>query len=50
WTYKEEKALLRKVDWKVTVWSAISFTALNLDRLNLAQANSDNFLEDLSLT
>lgn len=36
WTYREEKAIIRKIDWKVMVWAAISFSALNLDRGNLS--------------
>lgn len=32
------------------LWAAISFSALNIDRGNLSQANSDNFLPDLNLT
>lgn len=32
------------------LWAAISFSALNLDRNNLSQANTDNFLNDLKLT
>lgn len=32
------------------LWAAISFSALNLDRNNLSQANSDNLLGDLKLT
>ncbi|KAJ3824819.1 allantoate permease [Lentinula raphanica] len=50
WTYREERSLVRKIDWKIMVWAAISFSALNLDRNNLSQANTDNFLPDLSLT
>ncbi|KAF8201403.1 allantoate permease [Pholiota molesta] len=50
WTFREEKELLRKIDWKVMLWAAISFSALNLDRGNLTQANSDNFLGDLHLS
>ncbi|KIK70268.1 hypothetical protein GYMLUDRAFT_34764 [Collybiopsis luxurians FD-317 M1] len=50
WTYKEEKALVRKIDWKVMAWAALSFSALNLDRGNLTQANTDNFLPDLNLS
>lgn len=50
WTYREENALVKKIDWKVMLWAAISFSALNLDRNNLTQANTDNFLPDLKLT
>lgn len=54
WSDSKEKFLLqnlvRKIDWKVMLWAAISFSALNLDRNNLSQANSDNFLKDLNLT
>ncbi|KAJ3560607.1 hypothetical protein NP233_g10728 [Leucocoprinus birnbaumii] len=50
WTHREEKALVRKIDWRVMLWTAISFSALNLDRNNLTQANTDNFLPDLGMT
>lgn len=32
------------------LWAAVSFSALNLDRNNLSQANTDNFLKDLHLS
>ncbi|KAF8156780.1 allantoate permease [Crassisporium funariophilum] len=35
WTLREERALVRKIDWKVMLWAAISFSALNLDHFNL---------------
>jgi hypothetical protein len=38
------------MDWKITAWACIAFFALDLDRGNLSQANTDNFLEDLGLT
>ena len=44
------QALVRKIDWRVMLWAAITFSALNLDRNNLSQANSDNILGDLKLT
>uniref|UniRef100_A0A0W0F1B0 Putative allantoate permease n=1 Tax=Moniliophthora roreri TaxID=221103 RepID=A0A0W0F1B0_MONRR len=50
WTYAEEKKLVRTIDWKVMLWAAISFSALNLDRNNLSQANTDNFLPDLNMS
>ncbi|KIP09399.1 hypothetical protein PHLGIDRAFT_67599 [Phlebiopsis gigantea 11061_1 CR5-6] len=50
WTFREERAIVRKIDWRVMLWAAISFSALNIDRGNLTQANTDNFLPDLGLT
>jgi len=35
---------------KVMVWAFIMFFALDLDRSNVSQVNTDNFLEDLHLT
>ncbi|KAK4448891.1 major facilitator superfamily domain-containing protein [Podospora aff. communis PSN243] len=50
WTWGEELPLINKLDWKVTLWAFIAFFALDLDRGNISQANTDNFLEDLGLT
>ncbi|KAI6043747.1 allantoate permease [Pisolithus marmoratus] len=50
WTYREEWALTRKIDWKIMVMAAIGFAAMNLDRFNVNQANSSMFLTDLNLT
>ncbi|KAI4865708.1 major facilitator superfamily transporter [Hypoxylon rubiginosum] len=50
WTWREERAVRRKVDWKIMVWVCIMFSALNIDRNNISNAVSDNMLEDLGLT
>ncbi|PAV21541.1 MFS general substrate transporter [Pyrrhoderma noxium] len=50
WTIREERAIVRKIDWRVMLWAAISFSALNLDRSSLTYANTDNILGDLGLT
>lgn len=50
WTQKEETKLRWKIDWYVTFWAFVMFSALDIDRYNLAQALSDNLLEDLKLT
>ncbi|OTA68676.1 MFS general substrate transporter [Hypoxylon sp. EC38] len=50
WTFREERAVRRKVDWKIMVWVCIMFAALNIDRGNISNAVSDNMLEDLGLT
>ncbi|KAF8508618.1 allantoate permease [Hysterangium stoloniferum] len=50
WTYREERAIVRKIDWRIMLWAAISFSALNLDRNNLSNANSDGILKDLNLS
>lgn len=49
WTWAEEIPLVKRIDWRVTAWSCIAFFALDLDRSNISQANTDDFLEDLGL-
>lgn len=50
WTVGEEAKLVRTIDWKVTAWAIMGLFALNLNRSNLSQANTDNFLKDMKLT
>ncbi|PWN31533.1 MFS general substrate transporter [Meira miltonrushii] len=50
WTWREEKKLVKKMDWRIALWAVVMFFCLDLDRENIAQANSDNMLEDLRLT
>jgi hypothetical protein len=42
--------VVRKIDLKIMLWAFVMFFALDLDRSNILQANTDNFLEDLHLT
>lgn len=50
WTPEEEKAVVRKLDWRVCTWACVMFFSLQVDRGNLAQAVSGTLLKDLKLS
>lgn len=49
WTWGEEMAVVTKLDWRIALWSVFLFIIYDMNRSNLSQANSDNFLEDLGM-
>ncbi|RPD57142.1 MFS general substrate transporter [Lentinus tigrinus ALCF2SS1-6] len=50
WTWREEYRIVRKIDLLIMIWACLMFFSLDLDRSNISQANTDNFLGDLGLT
>ncbi|GAB7356756.1 hypothetical protein MBLNU459_g7656t1 [Dothideomycetes sp. NU459] len=50
WTFREEQAVIRKIDWKIFLWILVMFFSLNLDRGNLGNATADNLLKDLKVS
>ncbi|PVI05873.1 MFS general substrate transporter [Periconia macrospinosa] len=49
WEPEEERKVVRKIDKRICTWVCLMFFALQLDRGNISQALSDNFLKDLRL-
>ncbi|KAJ4367210.1 hypothetical protein N0V85_009188, partial [Neurospora sp. IMI 360204] len=47
WTEEEEKAIIRKIDFRACAWAMVMFFALQVDRGNLSQALADGMLDDL---
>ncbi|KAL0575233.1 hypothetical protein V5O48_006724, partial [Marasmius crinis-equi] len=49
WTWREEKRVVRKIDRWIMIWAMVMFFSLDIDRSNILQANTDNFLDDLNM-
>lgn len=50
WSRSEEQKVIRLLDFRVALMACIMFAGLQIDRGNLGQAISDNFLDDLGLS
>ena len=50
WTEREEKKVVRILNVRVALAACLMFVALQIDRVNLHQAVTDNMLGDLGLT
>ncbi|KAF9198622.1 hypothetical protein BGZ49_000503 [Haplosporangium sp. Z 27] len=49
WTLDEEKRIVRTFDLKILAWIGVMFFFMQLDRGNMAQVLTDNFMEDLNI-
>ncbi|KAK1830627.1 major facilitator superfamily domain-containing protein [Podospora conica] len=49
WSWREERALVRKIDIRIMLWTCLMFCALEMDRANIRQAVTDNLLPELGL-
>ena len=52
WTdaHCDAQKLIHKIDFRIMIWAWLMFFSLDLDRTNISQANTDNFLNDLNMT
>ncbi|RSL44521.1 hypothetical protein CEP53_011201 [Fusarium sp. AF-6] len=49
WTSEEEKRLVRKIDWRITLWAWVMFCSLDFHRRNINRAISDNMLPEIGM-
>ncbi|CCG24982.1 hypothetical protein CORT_0G03040 [Candida orthopsilosis Co 90-125] len=49
WTEKEEKRVVSILNWRVAFIACLLFVTLHIDRGNLSQAVSDNFISDVGM-
>lgn len=49
WTKDEEARVVRKTDLRLLLWICLMFFGLQLDRGNISNALTDNFLKDLGM-
>ncbi|CDK27788.1 unnamed protein product [Kuraishia capsulata CBS 1993] len=50
WTFKEDRQLTRKIDFRIFTMVCVLFFALNLDRGNLSSAVAGGLLDDIGLS
>ncbi|KAF9581404.1 hypothetical protein BGW38_001599 [Lunasporangiospora selenospora] len=50
WTEAEEREIVRAFDFKILSWIGVMFFFMQLDRGNMANALTDNFMEDLDIS
>ncbi|EME49742.1 hypothetical protein DOTSEDRAFT_164388 [Dothistroma septosporum NZE10] len=50
WEEREERRVVRRIDYRICSWVCFMFFALQLDRGNISQALSDNMLDDLGVS
>lgn len=50
WTYKEDREITKKIDFRIFSMVCVLFFSLNLDRGNLSSAIAGGFLKDLNIS
>ncbi|KAK9467245.1 major facilitator superfamily domain-containing protein [Lipomyces arxii] len=50
WTKAEEKRVLRLTDWRVMLWACVMFFSLELDRANISNVLTTDFLVNNDMT